>query len=206
MSPYLRQLHADLEAVVLARWQECPPHFYEMGVPDPWLLPPAGYDGPPAGFGRGDTDEDDDNIAEEDDWPFDDPTAEVEAAPTSADVLENLKFDQIIEEVEHYVQDRPRITMFDHFDLLPAAFPPAERLTDEQLEALVHTIRRLWAAFNFTAVIPEQVPARIVYPILLERMAEPAMIMKFGQIGIEFCDYEPKECPWGLDYCTCKDF
>ena len=26
-----------------------------------------------------------------------------------------------------------------------------------------------------------------------------------GITGVEFCDYEPENCPFGDEYCTCKD-
>lgn len=60
--------------------------------------------------------------------------------------------------------------------------------------------------FNFTAVLPQSLPARLAYPALLKKMAKPAMLMKFGHIGIEFCHYEPPECPWGLVHCSCKQY
>lgn len=41
---------------------------------------------------------------------------------------------------------------------------------------------------------------------LLARMGEPAMLANRGHIGIEFCDYDPEECPFGAEFCNCKDF
>ncbi len=208
MSPYLLHLHTDLEAAILTRWRQHPPHYYEMGVPDPWLSPPAGYDGPPPGFGRGDDEATESDLESDDHWLFE----ETEDGPLpgppaeSLEVLEKMKFDEIIKEVEQYVERPPSVTMFDHFGLAPEAFPPADRLTDEQLGALVRTIRRLWAAFNFTAVVPDAAPARVVYPLLWQRMGEPSMVATHGHIGIEFCDYEPAECPFGLEWCDCKSF
>jgi len=96
--------------------------------------------------------------------------------------------------------------MFYHFGFEPVQFPPAERLSDEELDALTQALCRLWAAYNFTPVLPDAVPGRLVYPLLLKRMEEPTFVMTRGNIGIEFCHYEPLECPWGLEYCTCKDF
>lgn len=182
MSPYLHHLHADLSAAILARWRLSPPHYFEMGIPERWLEPPAGYDGPPFGFGQ----------------------EEAEAEKDS--YLATLSFEKTLAEVEDYVAARPKITMFDHFGFEPEHFPPAERLTDEQIEALTEGICRLWAAYNFTPVFPQQAPARVVYPLLLARMGEPALVAKRGHIGLEFCQYEPDQCPFGTDYCDCKSF
>lgn len=180
MTNYITQLLADLQTVTLNRWNKQPPHYFEMGMNDLWLDPPAGYKGPPFGFGHEENEE------------------------IKNTYLATLKFEATIGEVEQFVADKPRITMFDHFGFEPEQFPPAEKLTDEQLEQLKVTICRLWAAYNFTPVFPDETPGRIIYPLLLERMRKPAMVFKNGNMGIEFCDYEPEHCPFGLEWCSCK--
>jgi len=128
--------------------------------------------------------------------------------PESAQVMANLDFERSISEMEQWRDETPpsRQDMFYHFGFEPVQFPPADRLTDEELDALTQALCRLWAAYNFTAVLPDVVPSRLVYPLLLKRMEEPTFVMTRGNTGIEFCDYEPSECPWGLEYCTCKNF
>ncbi len=221
MKNYLHQLHADLESAILTRWRKCPPHYYEMGVPDPWLKPPTGWEGPPFGFGHGEgfvpytgeegeaTDDDWLNLYPEEPFANEPESAATATAPIpeeSASTGGDDTFKASIEEMETWMESKPELTMFYHFGLEAEQFPPAERLTDEELEALVFAMRRLWAAFNFTAVLPDHVPARVVYPILLERMGEGAMVMSYGHIGVEFCNYEPSECPFGLEWCSCKEF
>ena len=182
LTHYLSQLHTDLEHAILHRWRACPPHYYQMGVPERWLDPPEGYTGPPFGFGQ-----------EED-----------EAMRNT--YLAQLQLEKTFAEVEQYVEGRHSGTMFGHFGFDPEQFPPAERLTDEQMQALAERLCRLWAAFNYTAVFPEKTPGRVLYPLLIRRMGEPAMLAERGHIGIEFCDYEPEECPFGAEWCDCKDF
>ena len=182
MLHYLSQLHADLEQTILHRWRARPPHYYEMGIPERWLDPPPGYAGPPFGFGH-----------EED-----------EAMKNT--YLAQLQLENTLAEVEAYTEETPRCTMFDHFGFEPEQFPPADKLTDEQLAELTEAILRLWAAHNFGATLPEKVPARVTYPLLIARMDEPAMLAEHGHIGIEFCHYEPEECPFGAEWCGCKRF
>jgi hypothetical protein len=205
MSPYLLHLLSDLQSAILARWRECPPHYYEMGVPERWLDPPQGYDGPPRGFGH-----DDDGPPPGLSWLDDDAeTASPAPPPTESEqVMANLDFERSIAEMEQWRDETPpeRQDMFYHFGFEPEQFPPAERLSDEELEALTHALCRLWAAYNFTPVFPDAAPGRAVYPLLLKRMEEPTFVMQRGHIGVEFCHYEPSECPWGLEYCDCKDF
>lgn len=43
MEKYIRQLLEQIEAIILKRWEECVPHFYEVDTLDPYLIPPKGW-------------------------------------------------------------------------------------------------------------------------------------------------------------------
>lgn len=109
-------------------------------------------------------------------------------------------------EAEDWLHGKPAVTMFDHFGFTPEQFPPAERLTEAQAQRLVDALVRLWVSYNFLPTLPKKAPALVFYPLMLARMARPALLMKHGVNGIEFCHYEPKECPYGEEWCDCKDF
>ncbi|MBK9336382.1 MAG: hypothetical protein IPM98_07255 [Lewinellaceae bacterium] len=40
MSPYLTHLLSDIEAAIVACWRINPPHFWVMGMLDPYLVEP----------------------------------------------------------------------------------------------------------------------------------------------------------------------
>ncbi len=115
-------------------------------------------------------------------------------------------FEASIGEMEDWMEGKPEVTMFDHFGLTPEEFPAAEKFTEEQARTLVDALVRLWIAYNFMPTVPEKAPARVFYPVMLVRMAKPAMLMKHGVTGIEFCNYYPENCPFGEEHCDCKDF
>jgi hypothetical protein len=204
MTRYTIQLLSDLDAATLARWRVCPPHFFEMGVPERWLDPPEGYDGPPLGYGL----ENDAPPA----LPWLDEEEDADSAtlppPESAKVMADLELERDISEMEQWLHETPpeRQDMFYHFGFEPLQFPPADRLSDGELDALTQALCQLWAAYNFTAVLPENVPGRLAYPLLLKRMERPTFLLTRGNMGVEFCEYEPTACPWGMEYCRCKDF
>ena len=172
MQKYIHYLLQDIETIILQRWRQCIPHYFQMGIPDPYLCPPEGW--------------------------------------KEADLLQKTEpdsvsnFEETIAEMEKWLAGEEKYSMFSEFGLLPEQFPPQDRLSEQEVYGLVEVIRRLWAAFNFTAVVPNGVPARELYPILLERMLEACTVMDNGHIGIEFCDYEPERCPFGEEYCSCK--
>lgn len=181
MQKYLSQLIADIQAATLNRWRIRPPHFYEMGMPDQWLNPPEGYNGPPLGYGH-----DDNNIYHE-------------------GYMAQLEHEKVNAEIEHFLANDATSSMFDYFELEHNQFPPVDRLQDEQLQQLCDSICRLWSAYNYTPVIPEKVPARILYPILVDAMLESRTQVNRGNIGIEFCNYYPETCPFGKNNCSCAD-
>ena len=219
MKNYLTQLLSDIETVILERWKLCPPHFYQMGLPDRYLDPPQGWEGPPLGYANEDFGRLDEFFAglEEADVlsnplpveerPATDQEIEIAGDPDiSAEENEpNPEFEASIEEVEKYIHDEPVKNMYYHFGFDAEQFPPSDKLTDEELEQLTIALCRLWAAFNFTVSFPQKTPARIVYPLFTEQMHSPTHLMNRGIIGVEFCDYEPAHCPFG-EWCNCKDF
>lgn len=182
MQNYINQLLQDLQSETLNRWRIRPPHYYEMGLPDRWLTPPEGYNGPPIGFGR------DENPEKQEGY------------------MAQLEFEKTQAEVERYITGVAPTNMFGYFGFESEQFPPAEKLEDGQIQQLCDALCRLWGAYNYTPVFPDKTPARVLYPILLEAMHEARTQVNHGHIGVEFCDYEPKDCPFGDAYCDCKHY
>lgn len=178
MQKYISQLIEDLQATILNRWRIRPPHYYEMGVNERWLDPPKGYNGPPLGFGHDEEQKE--------------------------GYLAQLEFEKTQAEVENYIAGETAANMYGYFGFSPDQFPLAQKIEEKQLKLLCDTICRLWSAYNYTPVFPEKTPPQIPYPILINAMHEPRMQINRGHIGIEFCYYEPKDCPFGDAACDCK--
>ena len=161
MQKYINQLLQDIEEVIHVRWRNNPPHFYQAGIPDPYLIKPKNMEDKPK---------------------------------------KEVSFEKQMEEIEMYTHgDKPQ-NMYNYFGFSFEQFPPISILNKNQADKLTNAILRMWAAFNYTSSIPEKVPSEIVYPVLCEQMEKPQMLFNNGIIGIEFCDYNPKTCPFG-DYC-----
>lgn len=124
-------------------------------------------------------------------------------APPHYDVPEELEGIEYVLEWEN----NPYQTMLSLFNLEPEVFPPADRLSVQQLEQLNVGILELWAAHNFYADFPEDVPSKRLYEVLVDYMqnAECQYISE-GSSHVEFCQYEPDNCPWGNELCSCKDW
>jgi hypothetical protein len=85
-------------------------------------------------------------------------------------------------------------------------FPPPDKLTDDELAVMVDEILKLWAAYNFYTDFPENLPVRIAYKVLVDFFDKPVAWVSQGNSHIEFCDYDPNNCPFPAAFCRCKDF
>ena len=99
----------------------------------------------------------------------------------------------------------PLEPMSDIYGIAADAFPSEDKLTDEQVAEVSNAILLLWHTYNHDVVIPEVVPYRLLYKILVDawqnhetQFLPPGM----GHSTTDFCTYYPETCPWG-EYCTC---
>jgi hypothetical protein len=86
-------------------------------------------------------------------------------------------------------------------------FPAAFRLSPDDLALITAALLRLWAAFRLYPDFPENLPGRRRYDLLVGRMGSLALPY-FGAQGtyVEFCWYDPVECPFGTEFCDCKNW
>jgi hypothetical protein len=82
-------------------------------------------------------------------------------------------------------------------------FPPADYWSEEEAAQLVIALNDLLKHYNLSADYPETLPPLMAYTTLVGALEKYAPIMPFGEWHLEFCDYNPEECPFGEPYCTC---
>lgn len=93
------------------------------------------------------------------------------------------------------------------FGLEKEQFPPSERLTPDQLELMANELEKLWNAFSFEPDFPEGLPAKRRYELMRDYLEHKCTYWPGGWVHhFEFCNYEPENCPFGYEYCKCKDF
>ena len=102
----------------------------------------------------------------------------------------------------------PDERMADVFGISNEAFPPMEMLNEAQAEKLNQAILALWRANDIYADFPEKLPSQLIlYRELRKKWLEGSIRIMSEQTmtTIEFCSYNAETCPWGVDFCTCKD-
>jgi hypothetical protein len=126
--------------------------------------------------------------------------AEKELAAMSHDAV----FEQHMKDVERYIHgEREPLSRILGFDL--ALFPPANRLSMEQQQTLFADMDALLVAHHFCAEFPINLPGNLKYAILRENWDMKCVYVGSGCSHLEFCNYEPKECPFPREHCMCRN-
>ncbi|MEM6298130.1 MAG: hypothetical protein AAF740_05510 [Bacteroidota bacterium] len=101
----------------------------------------------------------------------------------------------------------PDIPMTEAFDLLPETFPHPEQLKETQATRLNQAIINLWEANRIFVSVPERVPSQLIVYRELRDLWQTGTIrlLPNGNTTLGFCSYEAETCPWGEEFCTCKD-
>jgi len=101
----------------------------------------------------------------------------------------------------------PDRLMSEWFGLEKEFFPPSEMLTTEELDLMANEFELMWAAYSFFPEFPEGLPAKRRYELMREYLDYRCQHWPGGwEQCFTFCDYEPLRCPFGIEFCKCKNF
>ncbi|MCK9269424.1 MAG: hypothetical protein WC271_09930 [Bacteroidales bacterium] len=110
-----------------------------------------------------------------------------------------------IEYVIEWENAKPK-PMQEWFGIAKENFPPAQRLSHDELKLMVDEILKLWEAYNYEVELPEGLPSNVAYKVLVGFFDKPIEWVSQGTMYLELCDYEPENCPFPKEFCKCKDF
>lgn len=111
----------------------------------------------------------------------------------------------IIEQNEQFVNGEEK-KIEDIVGIPKNMLPPVEELSDEEVDLLVPAMVSLWSVFHFAPVYTDVIPPRLKYTLLREKWDYETTHVTCGTIHIEFCDYQTEHCPFGSNFCSCKEF
>ena len=64
----------------------------------------------------------------------------------------------------------------------------------------------MWVAYSFFPDFPEGLPAKRRYELMREYLDYRCQHWPGGwEQCFTFCDYEPIRCPFGIEFCKCKN-
>jgi hypothetical protein len=124
---------------------------------------------------------------------------------SSASVENDVEaIERYFEEVERWLEHEPAHDFSYYCGLKKEQFPPAERLTNEQMEAVSLAFEKLLFTWNIGVEMPEKLPISTKYGLLVSVLEKKVAIVQNGFETIEFCTYDPPSCPFN-EWCTCKE-
>jgi hypothetical protein len=105
------------------------------------------------------------------------------------------------------LEESPERPMSQWFGLEKEQFPSSDKLTTEQLQLMANEFEQLWAAYLFEPDFPEGLPAKRRYELMRDYLDHECSHWPGGWVHhFEFCDYDSENCPFGSEFCKCKDF
>jgi hypothetical protein len=119
-------------------------------------------------------------------------------------LIEDLQAAQTLKIPPFYAEHYENKGSFEKFFKIEAtAFPPAERLSEFQQNAISNAIIALLDIHHYIINITmiKGLPAKILYQYLVKMWTERLPYISHGLAGLEFCDNDPEKC--GL-YEWCK--
>jgi len=103
-----------------------------------------------------------------------------------------------------FIKDKDeKATMEEYFEIKQTAFPPADRLSESQINAINDAILSLLDSHHYIVNITmiKDLPAKNLYQYFVKQWVEKIYYVTAGLLGLEFCDNNPEIC--GL-YEWCK--
>ena len=119
---------------------------------------------------------------------------------------EEDSFEAHIAEVERFLTGEGEQLIWEVLGLEEIQFPPVDRLTGAQMASIVSIFEECLLSWNILAHMPENIPLSLRYSLLVSTLAKSVFVQGSGFVHLEFCNYWPETCPFGEEYCQCKDF
>lgn len=107
------------------------------------------------------------------------------------------------ENLEKEVDEAIFINLKEYLNIQPCQFPPASQLTMEQMKEIEQEFILLLKAYGFLVYFPPRVHLTLKYQSLIDLLSREVPILTSFYWHIATCSYEPTECPFGKEYCTC---
>jgi hypothetical protein len=108
-------------------------------------------------------------------------------------------------EVERYGLEEPSNCFGDYCGLKISDFPPAEQLSENDMQIIINAFEKMSFTWNIDFSFPETLPTHLHYTILINTLSEKTMITNHGYVTFDYCSGNPDGCIFG-EYCNCLKY
>jgi hypothetical protein len=127
-----------------------------------------------------------------------------ETPPELSFLKEEDELEAHFEDVEKYLSGNFDQRIGDVLGLFAEQFPPVHRLTTDQMRQVSDAYAALLLSWNISAEMPEALPVEMAYELWVSTLDMDTFLPEDGFVTLEFCHYEPSECPFG-PWCLCQE-
>lgn len=108
-------------------------------------------------------------------------------------------------EVERFVSEDPPATFGDYCGLRASDFPPAEQLSEQDMQLVIDAFQKMSYTWNLDFSFPDTLPTPLYYTFMVETLEEHTWIVNNGFVSFDYCSGDPEECKFGA-YCNCLNY
>ncbi len=108
-------------------------------------------------------------------------------------------------EIDKWVESDPPFTFSHHCGLKTEQFPPADKLTESQMNQVISAMEQMMHSWNVRIEIPSSVPIKMRYDLVIGILEEKISISTYGFFVFDFCTGNSEGCQLG-EYCPCLEF
>jgi len=119
---------------------------------------------------------------------------------------EERDFMDQIKLIENLIANEPQRTLGEHVGLQIDSFPLSSDLSNSQMNLLINALEELYEICGVLLDLPNKLPLIDCYEFYLEALHTKLDLIPGGFLHIEFCEYEPNNCPFGTEHCQCLEF
>jgi hypothetical protein len=123
--------------------------------------------------------------------------------PLSQAEKEGISFEEEMEAIENYAEGNnipPSLSV--ECGLALEQFPPVDQLEDEEIQKIIDAFDEMLQSRNISMDMPENVPLRKAYPIIINLLNKEAWYFPTGMLHFDFCTGYAPGCELE-EYCPC---
>ncbi len=118
-------------------------------------------------------------------------------------ISDSTTLEESLGEAERYVS-APPAKLGDQLKFTINEFPRATLLNTKQLTVLTQALENLWLAWHLVPDFPKGLPVAMKYNLMRDYLEKEIVLVKVGEVHIEFCEYDYDNCPF-IGYCDSCD-
>lgn len=116
--------------------------------------------------------------------------------------VEPTAFIEETELAERWKQCSREKTFGECCGLQAGNFPPPGQFTTAEIEMINHAFLQMMATYRLDPCMPEKLPAKTAYTILVNTLNEKMFTKAAGTARFDYCTGYPPDCIFG-EYCRC---